>query len=175
MDVYRIGYRSYAASPLDGEGSFLFGGRWSSVGTRMAYTSTTLSLAMAEFLAHVNVDDLDADTPPSLFYLTASIPDASIRTLEQIGVELPSGWNHVPAPDADAIVGDEWIRVGASLALLVPSVHIPIATPERNVLVNPAHRHFHRVAWSAEDFMYDKRLVRARVQASARPSSRKSR
>jgi len=95
MDLYRIGYRAYAANPLDGEGSFLFGGRWSSAATRMAYTSTTISLAMAEFLAHVAIDDLDADSPP---------------------------------------------------ALVVPSVHVPIATPERNVLVNPAHRHFERAA-----------------------------
>ncbi len=173
MDVYRIGYRLYATNPLDGEGSFLFGGRWSSVGTRMAYTSTTLSLAMAEFLAHVNVDDFDADTPPSLFYLTATIPDSSIRTLEQIGVELPSGWDLVPAPDNDAVVGDEWIRSGTSLALVVPSVHIPIATPERNVLINPAHRNFVRVVMSLDDFAYDKRLVRARAQASAQSSRRK--
>ena len=175
MDVYRIGYRSYATNPLDGEGSFLFGGRWSSVGTRMAYTSTTFSLAVAEFLAHVNIDDLDPETPPSLFYLTASIPNASIRTLEQIGVELPSGWDLVPAPDTDAVVGDEWIHSGTSLALAVPSVHIPIATPERNVLINPAHRHFDRIVCKVEDFEYDKRLVRARAQASAQSSSRKSR
>lgn len=57
VDVYRVGYRIYAKNPLSGEGSFLYGGRWSSSGTRMAHTSTTLTLAMAEFLEHVRVED----------------------------------------------------------------------------------------------------------------------
>jgi len=175
MDVYRIGYRSYAANPLDGEGSFLYGGRWSSAGTRMAYASTTLSLAMAEFLAHVNADDFDPDTPPQLVYVTASIPDASVRTLEQIGAELPSGWDSVPAPDADAAIGDAWIRSGESLALIVPSVHVPIATPERNLLIDPTHGHFNRVTWSVEDFTFDTRLVRARVHAAEQAVQRRRR
>jgi hypothetical protein len=141
----------------------------------MAYTSTTISLAIAEFLAHVAIDDLDPDTPPSLFYLNLTIPNASIRTLEQIGVELPSGWNRVPAPDVDAVIGDGWIRGGASLALVVPSVHVPIATPERNVLVNPAHRDFERVKWTVADFAYDERLARARAQAVTRAPARRRR
>lgn len=172
MDVYRIGYRSYAANPLDGEGSFLYGGRWSSAGTRVAYTSTTLTLAMTEFLAHVNIDDLDPETPPALFYLTASLPADSVRSLEEIGAELPPSWDRVPAPDADAAVGDQWIRGGTSLALLVPSVHVPISTPERNVLLNPRHHDFSRVEWKLDDFVYDERLVRARARALTRPSRR---
>jgi len=168
MNVYRVGYRIYAANPLDGEGSFLFGGRWSSVGTRMAYTSTTLSLAMAEFLAHVNVDDFDPDTAPALSYMTAIIPDESVRTLEQIGVDLPESWSAVPAPASDAVVGDDWLRSGVSLALIVPSVHLPIATPERNILIDPTHRDFERVTWTLDEFTFDRRLVRARVEAERR-------
>lgn len=175
MEVYRIGYRAYAANPLDREGSFLYGGRWSSAGTRMAYTSTTLSLAMAEFLAHVNADDFDPDTPPALVYVTANIPDSSVCTLEQNGAELPSGWDSVPAPDADAAIGDAWIRSGASLALIVPSVHVPIATPERNLLIDPTHDHFNRIAWSVEGFAFDARLVRARVEAAAQAVQRRRR
>ena len=102
MDVYRIGYRMYAKDPLDGEGSFLYGGRWSSPGTRMAYTSTTLTLAMAEFLAHVNMDDLDPDTPPALVYVRAMLPDAAALTIEQIGMTLPDGWDNIPAPAVDS-------------------------------------------------------------------------
>lgn len=146
----------------------MFGGRWSSAGTRMAYTSTTLSLAMAEFLAHVNVDDFDPDTAPALFYMTAIIPDKSVRTLEQIGVNLPESWSAVPAPANDAMIGDDWIRTGVSLALMVPSVHVPIATPERNVLIDPTHRDFGRVTWTLDEFTFDRRLVRARVEAERR-------
>ncbi len=163
MDVYRIGYRMYAKNPLDGEGSFLYGGRWSSPGTRVAYTSTTLTLAMAEFLAHVNVDDFDPDTPPPLIYVRATMPKTAVRTLEQIRVTLPAGWDDIPAPAVDAVVGDAWIRSGKSLALLLPSVHVPIETPERNVLINPLHIDFTKVVSSVNEFTYDRRLLSARV------------
>ncbi len=173
MDVYRIGYRMYAKDPLDGEGSFLYGGRWSNPGTRMAYTSTTLTLAMAEFLAHVNIDDFDPDTPPALIYVRATVPGAAARTIDQVGATLPARWDDIPAPAVDAALGDAWIRSGQSLALLVPSVHIPIETPERNVLINPLHAEFANVAWSVSEFAYDRRLLRARVSGSR--STRRSR
>ena len=166
MDVYRIGYRLFAKDPLDGEGSFLYGGRWSSPGTRMAYTSTTLTLSMAEFLAHVKVDDLDAETPPALVYVRAALPDVAVLTIDQIGATLPAGWDEVPAPAIDAALGDAWIRSGKSLALLVPSVHVPIETPERNVLINPLHRDFKRMKISVRGFVYDRRLLVARTSAA---------
>lgn len=162
MDVYRIGYRTYAKDPLGGEGSFLYGGRWSSPGTRMAYTSRTLTLAMAEFLAHVNIDDFDPETPPAMMYVRATLSDAAALSIAQIGATLPKGWNDVPAPAVDGALGDAWIRSGKSLALLVPSVHVPIETPERNVLVNPAHEEFAKVVWSVSEFAYDRRVLAAR-------------
>ncbi len=163
MDVYRIGYRAYAKDPLDGEGSFLYGGRWSSPGTRMAYTATTLTLAMAEFLAHVNIDDLDPDTPPALVYVRAKIPDEAALTIDQIGARLPDGWDHIPASAVGTELGDEWIRSGRSLALFIPSVHVPIETPERNLLINPLHEAFATVIWSVSNFSYDRRLLSARA------------
>jgi RES domain-containing protein len=158
MDVYRIGYRRFSKSPLNGEGSFLFGGRWSSSGTRMAYTSTTLTLAMAEFLAHVKVQDFDIDAPPRLIYVHATLPTRSVRTLDQLGLRLPRRWNDVPAPTADAALGDAWVRSLASLALVVPSVHVPLDTPERNVLINPVHPAVSRIVVKVKRFAYDRRL-----------------
>jgi RES domain-containing protein len=138
----------------------------------MAYTSTTLTLAMAEFLAHVNIDDFDPDTPPSLLYVRATVPEAAMLTIEQIGATLPEGWDHLPAPAADAELGDGWILAGQSLALLVPSVHVPMETPERNVLINTQHERFTKVVWSVSEFAYDRRLLRARTTVSI--SRRKS-
>jgi hypothetical protein len=66
------------------------------------------------------------------------------------------------------MIGDDWIRTGVSLALIVPSVHVPIATPERNVLIDPTHRDFGRVTWTLDEFTFDRRLVRARVEAERR-------
>ena len=135
----------------------------------MAYTSTTLTLAMAEFLAHVNIDDLDPDTPPALVYVRATIPDATALTIDQIGATLPDGWDDIPAPAVDSELGDAWICSGSSLALLVPSVHVPIETPERNVLINPLHEAFAAVAWSVSNFSYDRRLLSARARPVRSP------
>jgi len=55
--VYRIVRKLYAKKPVDGEGAFRFGGRWSSPGTRLAYTSQHLSLAMIEYYIHVDPGD----------------------------------------------------------------------------------------------------------------------
>jgi RES domain-containing protein len=173
MDVYRIGYRLFAKDPLDGEGSFLYGGRWSSPGTRMAYTSTTLTLSMAEFLAHVKIDDFDDETPPALVYVRATLPDVAVLTIDQIGATLPAGWDEVPAPAVDAALGDAWIRGGQSLALIVPSVHVPIETPERNVLINPLHPDFTRVKISVRRFAYDRRLLAARGSAASAARKRR--
>jgi len=139
----------------------------------MAYTSTTLTLSMTEFLAHVNIDDLDPDTPPELVYVRATLPESAVVTIKQIRAALPSGWDDVPAPAVDAALGDEWIRNGRSLGLLVPSVHIPIETPERNVLINPMHPDFARVTCTVNEFAYDRRLLAARARTSP-PSIRRS-
>lgn len=163
MDVYRIGYRRFAQDPLDGEGSFLYGGRWSSAGTRMAYTSTTLSLSMAEFLTQVNFDDFERAASPELMYVRATLPDATVLELDEVGARLPSDWDDVPAPAVDAAIGDSWTRTGRSLGLYVPSVLIPVETPERNVLINPLHSAFSEVIWAVKEFSYDRRLLARRA------------
>ncbi len=68
--MYRILRRAYAQKPLDGEGSYRFGGRWSSPGTRLAYAAERLSLAMIEYFVHIDPDD----PPRDLVLVTAEIP-----------------------------------------------------------------------------------------------------
>jgi RES domain-containing protein len=134
----------------------------------MAYTSTTLTLAMTEFLAHVATEDFDPDAPPELVYVTAILPDETVLTISEVGATLPEGWDDVPAPSVDAELGDAWVREARSLSLIVPSVHVPIAVPEKNVLINPLHRDFVHVTWMTDRFGYDRRLISARVAADRR-------
>ncbi len=49
------------------------------------------------------------------------------------------------------------------LRYLNPSVHVPIETPEKKVLVNPLHPDFAKVVWSVGEFAYDRRLLTARA------------
>ena len=162
MIVYRIGYKRYGTSPLSGEGSFLYGGRWSSVGTRVAYTASTASLAMLEFRAHLDFEDFDPDTPPDLTIISAFFPDRAMLTLDKLGLALPTGWNARPAPAADASVGDTWVSSSASLALAVPSALLPTISPEINVLINPLHPNFANVTIEVHPFEYDRRLLQGR-------------
>src|SRR5512136_2940813 len=68
--VYRILRKPYAKKPRDGEGAYRFGGRWSSPGTRLAYTAEHLSLAMIEYSVHLDPDD----APKDLVLAIAQIP-----------------------------------------------------------------------------------------------------
>ena len=52
--AWRMVKEKHAATASDGEGAWLFGGRWNSRGTRGVYTSATLSLAALESLVHLN-------------------------------------------------------------------------------------------------------------------------
>ena len=156
MQIYRIAYERYAAAPLDGEGSYRVGGRWSSRGTRMAYTSTTATLAMLEFRAHVDATSFDPINPPKLVVVSAEINDASVLPL---ATPLPTDWRTYPAPAELTTLGDAWIADRSSLGLIVPSALLPTIVPERNVLINPQHPDFADVTWRADAFSFDPRLL----------------
>ena len=69
--VFRVLRAAYARNPFDGEGAYRYGGRWSSPGMRLAYTSEHQSLAMLEYFVHVDPED----APDDLVLATADIPD----------------------------------------------------------------------------------------------------
>ncbi len=129
--VYRILRKPCAKKPLDGEGAFRFGGRWSNSGTRLAYTSQHLSLAMIEYYVHID----PSDSPSDLVVASADIPDGVSRTRVVLS-RLPSNWRQSPAPLTLAAVGDSFATGRKSAILIVPSV---LAPSESNWLINPNH------------------------------------
>jgi RES domain-containing protein len=149
--VYRVLRKSYARSPLDGEGSYLYGGRWSSPGTRLAYTSEHQSLAMLEYFVHLDADD----APHDLVLVTAGLPDD--LGAKNIAVDdLPSSWRRSPAPAELARIGDEFAAEAKYCALVLPSA---LAPHENNWLLNPQHRDFRRVVvHGVEPLSYDPRM-----------------
>jgi len=143
--------RKYARAPFDGEGAYRYGGRWSSPGVRLSYTSEHQSLAMLEYFVH-----LDKDDPPSDMVLaTAEIPDDLTR--EQVRVaDLPANWRDAAAPAELARFGDEFAERGEHCLLLVPSALAPL---ENNWLINPAHGDHKRVkVLELEALRYDARM-----------------
>ena len=149
--VYRILRERYAKSPLDGEGSYLFGGRWSSPGTRIAYTSEHLSLAMVEYFVHVDSND----PPKDLVVVAAEIP-ASVSRVVLKSHDLPTRWRQVPADPAVAAIGDSFAKERKVAILVVPSALVPA---ESNWLINPLHPRFADIhVCPPEPFQYDRRF-----------------
>jgi RES domain-containing protein len=142
--VYRILRKLYSKKPLDGEGAYRFGGRWSSPGTRLAYTAQHLSLAMIEYFVHIDPDD----PPNDLVVVTAEIP---------AGVSRISISQAPSRPDL-AGIGDRFASNARAAILIVPSA---LAPTEANWLINPRHPEFSKVRLrSLEAFDYDSRFFK---------------
>ena len=151
MEVHRLSRRKFAGkNPFDGEGSFLFGGRWSSIGTRVCYAATHRSLAILEYRVHIDL----ALLPDDLVIATLEIPD-------DIAVAptptLPENWKEYPAPASLRKIGDRFIAEAQSALMLVPSVLVP---QENNVMLNPLHPDARRMTRQRRlvPFLYDPRL-----------------
>jgi RES domain-containing protein len=157
--IYRVLRKPYARSPLDGEGAYLYGGRWSSAGARLAYTSEHQSLAMLEYFVHLDADD----APPDLVLVTIEIPDDVPKERVKAD-ELPSHWRRSPAAVELARIGDEFVRMDKNCVLIVPSA---LAPHENNWLLNPQHADFHRIVVSGiEPLSYDPRMFVAQRRRS---------
>ena len=118
MRFWRICPRRYAAAALTGEGAALHGGRWNSRGVRVVYASTSLSLAAIETFVN-----LDPDFQPSdLASVEGEVPDdLALQRVEE--ASLPARWRQ-RRDESLHHFGDEWIRAGRTVALLVPSAPI---------------------------------------------------
>jgi RES domain-containing protein len=149
--VYRVLRKPYARTPFDGEGSYQYGGRWSSPGTRLSYASEHQSLAMLEYFVHVEAND----APPDLVLACADIPDDLSRQQIEVGT-LPANWRETPAPAELAHLGDEFVLTGKDCILIVPSALVP---NENNWLINPLHEKFQKIKIrQTEPLTYDSRL-----------------
>jgi RES domain-containing protein len=148
--AWRIVKKSRAATAFDGEGAWLFGGRWNSPGARIVYTSATLSLAALETLVHLN---------PAVTFKYVAIPvEFDDALVECVPVEdLPADWTEEPPPPSAQHIGDQWARESRSAVLQIPSVIVP---SEINYLLNPSHPDFHKIAIEkAMPFAFDRRLL----------------
>ena len=152
ITVWRLCRKSHAADSYSGEGTRLFGGRWSPVGLRVAYSSESRSLAALEVL--VNARD------PALLFaqpwvmISAVIPAALIER----PLRVPETWRATPYASATQTFGAEWARAERSAALRLPST---VVLGEFNYLLNPAHPDFTKIKIGpAEPFSFDMRLQR---------------
>jgi RES domain-containing protein len=152
MHFWRICRRRYAADAATGEGARLYGGRGNSRGVRVVYASTSLALAALETFVNLEPNL----QPRDLISIEGVISEElEIGRLEQ--KTLPRDW-HQKRDESLRRFGDEWIRSGQKIALLVPSAAI---RGEWNVLLNPAHLDFQKVKFGEPvPFHFDTRMFR---------------
>jgi RES domain-containing protein len=149
---WRICRHRYATEAASGEGARLYSGRWNSRGIRVVYASTSLALAAVETFVNLEPNLIPAD----LVSIGGEIPDAlTISKLDPY--VLPEDW-YESRDESLREFGDECIRSGKSVALLVPSAAIRGGW---NVLLNPAHADFSQIRFrSLERFEFDARIFR---------------
>ena len=149
--AYRIFKTKHAKNWFDGEGAFLFGGRWNSRGTRVIYAAGSLSLAALEMLVHLD----SAELLSSYSYAKLEFDEKDVLPVEEF-VKLPKSWSASPPPLAVQLIGDEWTLSKQSLVLRVPSSVVP---GEFNYLVSVTHPEFAKIKRGKPRlFRFDERL-----------------
>ncbi len=152
ITVWRLCRKPHAADSFSGEGTRRFGGRWSPVGLRIAYSSESRSLATLEVLVNARDPELLFAQPWAM--ISAVIPDELIERPKRV----PNNWRATPYGTDTQEFGAQWVRTGNRPALRVPS---SVVLGEFNYLLNPAHPDFARIKISPpEPFDFDSRLRR---------------
>ena len=151
MHVWRLFPGRFRDSAFTDVGGLYAARRWNHLGTPMVYTATSRALAALEFF--VNLEPNEA--PDDMLIAEATIPDECVEILRL--EELPRNWrglNNGRCRD----LGSKWAASLRSLALKVPSA---VVEGDWNVLLNPKHPEFAKVAiGSAKPFQFDERLFR---------------
>ncbi len=154
LTLWRIAKRRHADSAFGGEGARLYGGRWNSVGVRVAYASESIALACLEVLMGLQRSSVLA----SYSLVSAQVDEASVEALP--AASLPAGWRHHPPSGDCQAIGNWWVAERRSAVLRVPSAIIEV---ESNYLLNPEHPGFGRITISPPvPFAFDARLLASR-------------
>ncbi|GAB4053055.1 RES family NAD+ phosphorylase [Spirosoma litoris] len=147
MFVYRITKATYADRLVASGGA----ARWNSRGQFVIYTAATRALACLENVVHRSGEGL----LDNFRVMVIEIPDTlSVVTIAP--ENLPDNWFDFQQYDACQRIGNDWLRMGQSAVLRVPSAIIP---NEWNFLISPSHPDFSRIQLvRTEAFAFDPRI-----------------
>jgi RES domain-containing protein len=142
MVGYRLVRQTRASDAFSGERARRFGGRWNPKNIPAVYGSEHLSLAVLEF--RVNQGGYDPDD--QYVYFRFEFDEALVESVETP----PVGWLKRFEEDGSLTpaqaFGEEWFQQKRSAVLSAPSVVIGI---ERNLVLNPSHADFAKIAIGA--------------------------
>ncbi len=131
---YKTTFSAYRIADIrhpifSGEGAQRFGGRWNKIGQSAIYGALHLSCAMLELMVHLN----DTPIPDQHHYIT--ITSTKKLLVDEVQISDFKFWdlnNTLETQD----FGSKWLTEQRSVALIVPSIIIPI---EQNIIINPSH------------------------------------
>lgn len=150
--AWRIVKPCHVADAFSGEGARLYGGRWNSIGTSMAYAAESKALAALEILVHMD----DSLLMNEYLCIPVQFDMRLVRNFDWR--TLPENWRETPISWPTQCIGDAWVAGTESVVLKVPSVLIP---GEGNYLINPKHSGFGKLKIGApEPFEFDPRLLK---------------
>lgn len=136
---------------FSGEGGVRCPGRWNRLGTRIVYTTESLSLAAMEKFVHMGDEGRDIKF---VSYEVVVPAEVKIRVLKL--EDMPPGWKDIPAPRSTMDIGTAWISSSSTAVLKVPSV---VIEDEYNFLLNPLHPGFKKIKISSpKPFRFDNRM-----------------
>jgi RES domain-containing protein len=159
VTAYRLVRRNRTKDAFTGEGSRLFGGRWTPKGLPAIYCSEHLSLCVLEL--RVNQDRFLAREGYRFFRVT--LPQKIIEALAL--KDVPKGWDQPRISSvrltAAQRFGQAWLNERRSAVLRVPSAVLP---EEHNFILNPLHPDFHLIKIGApQPIRLDSRLWKETV------------
>lgn len=159
MRAWRLVLARHLGEAMSGEGARLNGGRWNSKGQGMVYASASLSLACLELLVHLQ------DVSALAGYVGIELTFAENLAEHLDRGRLPEDWRRPEHPGLKDI-GNEWLRVGRTPVLVVPSAIIPLET---NYLLNPLHPEFSTIrVGEPRPFDWDPRLLQVEASGGSR-------
>jgi RES domain-containing protein len=145
--------RQHDFNPLSGEGGLHGYARWHHKGQAILYAASSPSLALLEVLVHLDPRRFNEQTLLEL-ELVEDVEEVSHGRLLQLLRDAPEG-------DLEACTrdyGTTWLREQRSLALVAPSIVMPVET---NIIINPLHPGAREIRFlTREVITLDPRLLR---------------
>jgi RES domain-containing protein len=135
---YRASPSENTQATFSGDGGLYVAGRWSYLGKKVIYCSESIALCTLEWLAHNGL------SVSGFNYYRYSIDIPDDLTVKFSPSDLPADWKLTPATDSTRDFAENHLfSSNKILAIAVPSVIVP---EESNLVINPLHKEFQRVA-----------------------------
>lgn len=153
MTVYRCTLKKWAKD-LTGQGAFLLGGRWNSLGHHALYTAESNLLAALEVAIRIPLTKISRDY--------VMVPIELPTGIEVYEPKLWKGWN--TDVEGTQKIGDAFFKKNNYLAMKVPSA---LMSNTFNFLLNPRHTNFSKVkVGKSTSLLFDDRLVKIMTSES---------